>query len=143
VTDSQQYISKLETNKSIHRQVTAPQIGVFGGTHLGGYNFSLGWSYLTEPLLMVEETHNHDFDQLILFFGGDPYNIGELDGEVEIYLGGNREKNIITYPASVFIPKGLMHCPLNIKTVNKPFMFIDITFSPGPSIRPVPEANRP
>ncbi len=142
MTDSQQYIKKLKTGTSIHKQVVAPQIGVFGERDLGGYDFSLGWSYLTEPFLMVEESHKHDFDQLILFFGGDPNNIGELDGEVEMYLGENEEKNLITYPAAVFIPGGLLHGPLNIKTVNKPFMFIDITFSPGPSIRPVPKANQ-
>ncbi len=142
MTDTERYVKKLDTMTSIFRQITRPQIGVFGEKHLDGYNFSLGWSLLTEPLLMVDETHSHDFDQLIMFWGGDPNNIGELDGEVEIYLGENQDKHVITSPASVFIPKGLMHCPLNIKTVNKPFMFIDITFSPGTSVRPIPEVTR-
>lgn len=59
----------------------------------------------------------------------------------EIYLEGR--KNTITYPASIFIPASVMHAPLNIKKVKKPFMFIDITFSPGPSVRPVPRASSP
>lgn len=134
------YITELPTGYSLYQQVTAPQIGVFGGRDLGGANFSLGWSFLTGPFLMVAEAHKHDFDQLLLFFGGDPLNIGEFGGEAEIYLEGR--KNIITYPASVFIPAGVMHCPLDIRKVNKPFMFIDITFSPGPSVRPLPAASR-
>jgi len=134
------YITELPTGYSLYKQVTAPQIGVFGGRDLGGANFSLGWSFLTEPFLMVAEAHKHDFDQLILFFGGDPFHIGEFGGEVEIWV--DKKKNIITYPACVFIPAGVMHCPLNIRKVNKPFMFMDITFSPGPSVRPLPPASR-
>jgi hypothetical protein len=134
------YITELKTGYSMYKQINAPQIGVFGGRDLGGVNFSLGWSFLTEPFLMVAEAHKHDFDQLILFFGGDPTNIGEFGGEAEFYLEGT--KHIITYPASVLIPAGTMHCPLDIKKVKKPFMFIDITFSPGPSVRPLPPASR-
>jgi hypothetical protein len=134
------YISELKTGYSMFKQVTAPQIGVFGERDLGGVNFSLGWSFLTEPFLMVADAHKHDFDQLLLFFGGDPKNIGEFGGEVDIYLEG--KKNSINYPASVFIPAGVMHCPLDIRKVKKPFMFIDITFSPGPSVRPLPTASR-
>ncbi len=134
------YITELKTGYSLYKQVTAPQIGVFGGKDLGGANFSLGWSFLTEPFIMVAEAHKHDFDQLILFFGGDPTHIGEFGGEVELHLEGR--KQIITYPSAVFIPAGVMHGPLDIAKVNKPFMFIDITFSPGPSIRPLPAASR-
>lgn len=134
------YITELKTGYSLYKQVTAPQIGVFGEKDLGGANFSLGWSFLTEPFLMVAEAHKHNFDQIILFFGGDPKNIGEFGGEVEMHLEG--EKNIITYPACVFIPRGVIHGPLNITKVKKPFMFINITLSPGPSIRPLPPASR-
>jgi hypothetical protein len=134
------YITELKTGYSLYKQVTAPQIGVFGAKDLGGANFSLGWSFLTEPFLMVAEAHKHDFDQLILFFGGDPTNIGEFGGEVEMHLAGR--KNVITYPAAIYIPAGVMHGPLDIRKVKKPFMFIDITFSTGPSIRPLPAASR-
>ena len=61
----------------MYKQVVAPQTGVFGGRHLGGADFPLGWSYLTEPFLMVAEAHKHDFDHIILFFGGDSNNIGD------------------------------------------------------------------
>jgi len=64
----------------MYNQVVAPQIGVFGGRHLGGADFSLGWSYFTEPLLMVAEAHKHDFGQINLFSGADPNNIGGFAG---------------------------------------------------------------
>ena len=134
------YITELKTGYSLYKQITAPQIGVFGEKDLGGANFSLGYSYITERFVMVEEAHTHDFDQIILMFGGDPANIGEFGGEVEFYLEG--EKNIINYPSCVYIPKGVTHTPLTITKVDKPFMFIDITLSPGASVRPLPDASR-
>ncbi len=72
--------------------------------------------------------------------GGDPNNIVDYDAEVEMGLGDTI--HTLTYPACIRIPKGLMHGPLNIKVVNKPIMFIDITLSPGPSIRPLPPESK-
>ena len=135
-----EYIVELKPGYSLYKQITAPQVGAFGAKDLNGANFSLGWSFLTEPFLMVAEAHNHDFDQVIFFMGGDPGNGVDYDAEVEFGLGG--QNNIIDYPACVYIPKGLMHGPLNIKRVTKPIMFIDITLSTGPSIRPLPPASR-
>lgn len=136
------YIIELGKITSIYKQITAPQIAAIGGRDLNGADFSLGWSYLTEPFLMVAEAHTHDFDQIIFFLGGDPNNTGEFGAEVEMSLGEPLEKHIINYTSCVYIPAGLMHCPLNIKTVTKPIMFIDITLSPGASIRPVPPASQ-
>lgn len=137
-----EYILELKTGMSIYKQVVAPQIGVSGGRDLGGANFSLGWSYLTEPFLMVAESHTHDFDQIVFFMGGDPNNVADFGAEVEMHLGENQEKHIINYPSCVYIPKGLAHGPLNIKSVTRPIMFIDVTLSPGFSIRPVPPASQ-
>jgi len=134
-----EYITEIKTGFSIYKQVVAPQIGVSGGRELGGANFSLGWSYLTEPFLMVAEAHKHDFDQIVFFFGGDPNSIGDFDAEVEMDVNG--EMSTINYPACVYIPKGTMHGPLNVKIVTRPFTFIDVTLSPGFSIRPVPPGS--
>ena len=134
------YIVELKPGTSMFKQITAPQVGAFGERDLFGMDFSLGWSLLTEPFLMVAESHNHDFDQILFFIGGDPNNAVEFDGEYEIGL--DDKTYTLDYPSCIRIPKGLMHGPLDIKTVNKPFMFIDITLSPGPSIRPLPEASK-
>jgi hypothetical protein len=135
-----EHIVELKPGYSLYKQITAPQVGAFGGRDLGGVNFSLGWSFLTAPFLMVAESHKHDFDQVIFFMGGDQNNVVDFDAEVEMGLGDTQ--HLITYAACVYIPKGLMHGPLNIKVVTKPFMFMDITISPGPSIRPVPPASQ-
>ena len=136
-----EYVTELKEGYSIFKEVVAPQLGVAGGKDLGGANFSLGWSYLTEPFLMVADAHRHDFDQIILFFGGDPNKIGGFDAEVEMGVGDNGERHLITYPACIYIPGGVLHGPLNVKRVTKPLMFIDITLSPGYSVRPVPPGS--
>ncbi len=137
-----EFIIELGAIRSVYEQITAPQVAIGGSRDLGGANFSMGWSYLTKPFLMVAEAHTHDFDQIIFFLGGDPGNVADFGAEVEMHLGEDQEKHIINYTSCVYIPAGLMHCPLNVKSVTRPIIFIDITLSPGFSIRPVPPVSQ-
>lgn len=125
------FIVELAPGYSHFKEVVSPQVGAFGEKDLSGMDFSFGWSLLTQPFVMIKEPHKHDFDQFIFFMGGDPNNVVDFDADIEMGLGGTT--HTIKYPACVRIPKGLMHGPLNIKTVNKPLMFIDITIYPQPS----------
>ena len=118
----------------LYPELTAPSFHIWGKEWDSGYR--MDWFCVTEPFLMINDPHTHDFDQIIFFLGGDPNNIGEFGAEVEMHLG--EDKHIINYTSCVHIPAGLMHGPLNIKRVTKPIVFIDITLSPGHSIRPIP-----
>ncbi len=135
-------IIELKPGHSIFKEVTAPQCGAFGIKDLNGDNFCLGWSLITQPFLMVDVSHKHDFGQYIFFMGGNPNDVVDFDAEIEITLGGT--KYLVNYPACINVTPGLMHGPLNIKKVNKPFVFIDIVLSPAPSYggRPVPLDRR-
>lgn len=137
-----EYITELGAITSMYKQINAAQVAAIGDRDLNGTHFSLGWSYLTEPFLMVEEAHTHDFDQILFFLGGNPAEVTDFRAEVEMSLGEPLEKHVINYTSCVYIPAGLMHCPLNIITVNKPIVFIDVTLSPGASIRPLPPTSR-
>jgi len=81
---------------------------------------------ITEPLFMVEEPHAHPSYEVLCFIGGNPLDIRDFGGEVELYMGLNGEKHIINSTQFVVIPPGLPHCPLNFKRVDKPFMFMVI-----------------
>ena len=64
------------------------------------------------------ESHAHDYDEVLAFFGTnleDPYDLG---AEVELRL--EDEKHIITKSSLVFIPAGLKHCPLTFLRVDRP-----------------------
>ena len=70
----------------------------------------------------VGTAHSHPFDEYLIFLGTDPNDQFELGGEVELWLGG--EKHTFTRSCAVFVPGGVEHCPLFIRRVDRPFMFI-------------------
>jgi hypothetical protein len=46
-----------------------------------------------------------------------------LGGEVEIALGDEWEKHVITTSAIICLPRGVAHCPVYVKRVERPFYF--------------------
>lgn len=56
------------------------------------------------------ETHTHDFDEIIGFFGGDAEHPEELNAEISFLLGG--EKVTFTKSCLLYIPRGVSHSPL-------------------------------
>ena len=84
-------------------------------------NFAL--NSVTEPYLLPDPPHKHEFDEYLFFAGGNPLNMEEFDAEIDIALGEEWEVHTITAPAVIFIPAGLQHCPVNVKRVGKPFLF--------------------
>jgi hypothetical protein len=87
----------------------------------GAFYVETAWSLpqkTKEEPITVAEPHKHDYDEVLCMFGtnmDDPY---KLFGEVEFWLGN--EKHIITKSCIIFIPKGVMHCPLIYRKVERP-----------------------
>jgi hypothetical protein len=102
---------------------------IFNGAEHWGINYWMRWTYITKPFTMEEKPHSHDYDQCAHFYGGDPSNVEEFDAEVEFYLGEEGEKQVITRPTIVFVPKGLIHCPLVYKRIGKPIIFQNVCFT--------------
>jgi hypothetical protein len=71
------------------------------------------------------DAHTHDFDEVLGFYGCDPYNPRELFGEVEFWL--EDEKYLLTKSCIIYIPKGLKHCPLTITRMEKPILHFGYT----------------
>lgn len=114
--------------------VTDERIGrvahLYGGRDFSGASFSPAWTGIIEPLFMIEKSHAHDYDEYLFFWGTNAANIEEFDAVAELCLGEEEEKYTITKPSVVYVPRGLKHCPLNFKVVNKPILFMDISISP-------------
>ena len=91
-----------------------------------GPDFGIGWHPVTRPFKMVEEAHRHDYAQILAFIPGDITELNELDAEIEFYLDG--EKHIINKTTVVHIPGGMVHCPLYINRVGRPFLFNNMYF---------------
>lgn len=84
---------------------------------------------ITEPFKMTAQTHAHDYDQLLYFLGGNPQNFFDFGAVVEISLGEEAEIHLINTTTVVYVPKGMLHCPINFKKVERPIMFMHICFA--------------
>ena len=136
-------VIEIKTIMSHYKQVEYPNWAMSGENDFSGTCYSVGTSCLTQPFVMVEETHSHDFDQMLFFVNADLRKPKDFDAEIEITLGeeGKLETYLIDYAACIYIPAGTLHGPLNIKKVNQPITFTDVTLSPTHSIRPLPKAS--
>ena len=118
-------IKKME----VHPEVVAPMVSI-KGQELGGVDFSGGWACISEPFLMIKDAHAHDFDQFLCFIGTNAMNMREFDAEIELSLGEEGEKHILNATTFVYVPKGLLHGPLDFKRIGKPVMFCDLYLAP-------------
>ena len=135
--DLEKYVRKgVVATPTPHPEVSAPRLGLHSDKDFGNRDFSMSWWAITKPFEMVTECHAHDFDQFLIFAGGDLTNMPDLGGEVELTLsldGKDLHKFVITEATMVYVPAGLYHCPLNFKKINdpkKPILFHDLFFSP-------------
>lgn len=102
-----------------------------GAWQIPGANINMGWQVITKANFMEKAPHTHDCDEYFAILGAQlPDVFSSFDAEIELWMGPEREKHIISQPTFVFIPKGFLHCPLNFKRVTKPLMFQAIHLGP-------------
>jgi hypothetical protein len=125
----------------IFPQIKAPQINI-GGSQLNGLPLTMNWSYLAEPLTLVDHPHTHEFDQVIIFLGGNPTNIREFGAVIEMYFGEEQEKFVITSSTYICVPRGTVHGPLIVKSVEKPVVYMDLPLTGAYGKKVLPEKNQ-
>jgi len=59
--------------------------------------------------------------------------------EIELYLGEELEKHVITCSTVVYVPKDLPHCPLNFKVIEQPIVFMAIILGNKYVKKPIPK----
>jgi hypothetical protein len=91
----------------------------------GSFQMSCSWYHHpnTSPSNQLDP-HVHDCDEILGFFGADSEVPHDLGGEVEFWLEG--EQHIITKSCLIFIPKGMKHCPLVVRRVDRPIFHFGI-----------------
>ena len=97
---------------------------------ISGVNCNFNFMGVLEPHLMGDPPHKHEYDEFLFFIASDPENAPDLGGEVEIALGEEWEKHLITTSSIVCLPKGVQHCPIYVKKVDRPFYFGHIMLAP-------------
>jgi len=68
--------------------------------------------------------HKHNYPEIFIFFGNDPYDTSYLGGEGEFWLGEGNGLEKIKFDASCsfYVPAGVGHFPLFFKNVKTPIM---------------------
>ncbi|HHX75666.1 MAG TPA: hypothetical protein GX699_12245 [Firmicutes bacterium] len=117
VTDYPADKSKFEGREDFIKPVTF----IDGRFVEGAFYAESGWIYRASEGSPPAHTHD-DYDEILMFLGSDPANPHELNGEVELWLGD--EKHLITKTAMVFVPRGLRHCPMYFRRVDKPILHL-------------------
>jgi mannose-6-phosphate isomerase-like protein (cupin superfamily) len=97
---------------------------------LKGVPCNVAINCVSEPYVMGDPPHKHDFDEFWYFLAGDPRNMRDLGGVVEVALGDEWEKHTITTTSAVYLPAGLTHSPIHVKKVDQPFYFMVILLAP-------------
>ena len=126
-------VVELKPWKSIHDTIKEPMITGLGPMDIPESALAMGFARITKPDSLGNPTHKHPFDQWIYLIG-ESKNFADFDADIEFTLGDEIMK--IDYPCYIFVPKDTMHCPLDIKRVGKPFIFIDASITQEASVRP-------
>lgn len=96
-------------------------------------NFQIRFTHISVPFEGIEPAHAHDFDQVLLFVPCTD-DLTAYDAETELYLGEEGEKYIINRTTAVYIPAGLVHCPIKHIRVGTPFFFVNCPMTPEYSV---------
>lgn len=117
-----EYLSTTVDNKEIHDK--SAQAYFRGACQIPGARFNIGYGLVTEPCLVDPYPHKHFADEYLIF-GSETLCAKDWDAEIEITLGlGNdAETYVIDRPATVYVPAGIWHCPLNFKRIGTPVFF--------------------
>jgi hypothetical protein len=123
-------VTCTKTKNPAHAEIVRPTIFMKGGENWG-INFAMNWECISKPFRMEPAAMMHEFDQILCFIGGNVNDLFDFQAVIELYLGEEEEKYIITAPTTVYIPNGIPHGPLDFKKIVKPIMFHNIVFAPS------------
>ncbi|OGO02042.1 MAG: hypothetical protein A2Y90_05565 [Chloroflexi bacterium RBG_13_52_12] len=70
-----------------------------------------------------DKPHVHPYTEFLLFMGADPDDLSVLPAEVEVYMGKEMEKHVITRPCVAIQPAGHAHCPVIVNRQDRPWIF--------------------
>lgn len=88
--------------------------------------FNMAMHAIYMPFIIEKNGHVHDEDEILIFAGNNPMDFRDFGAEAVLTLGEEGEKHIINTTTAVYIPKGMVHCPLEFTRVDKPILFASI-----------------
>ena len=124
------YVIREPHMKPPHAEITAPIVAFNRGrVDFPEVKFSINWELIDKPFIMEKAGHTHDWDQLLCFIGGNSNDFFDFGAEIEFFIGEEAERYEINTTTLIYVPRGLVHGPLEFKKIRKPFMFNNIVLS--------------
>lgn len=128
-------------------RVTSPgnadQIAWFNGEDLEGVELNISWGFYSNPGIWHGMgrggAHVHPVDEALFFLGLNPQDINYLGAELEIGLGEEDERHVISKPTAVIAPKNVVHCPIITRWVDKPYAHFHLYLGAKYETRWLPE----
>jgi hypothetical protein len=71
----------------------------------------------------------HKYPEVFMHLGTDPDNPLDLGAEVEMFVGPEMEKHIITRSTIICLPANFPHSPWRIQKVTRPFLIVTVNQS--------------
>ncbi|MBQ1312074.1 MAG: hypothetical protein IIY55_09520 [Blautia sp.] len=94
----------------------------------GAFQMNTAWYYAVPEKDPVFEEHEHEYDELIGFFGSDPEDPYNLHAEIVCTING--EYHRLTKSSLIYIPAGLPHMEISIKRVDRPIFHFSVVTGP-------------
>jgi len=108
----------------------ADYIAGWNGKDVEGVVLNFTWAFHSGTgFWHTHDPHVHPTEEALLFVGLDPDRPDYLGAEIEVRLGEEQEPHVFDKPTVVALPKGLVHCPLITRAVEKPYAFSAISLS--------------
>lgn len=94
----------------------------------GAFQMNTAWYFNVPEIDPVFEEHEHDYDEIVGFYGSNPDDPYDLGGEIEVGIDGEMHK--LTRTSMLFFPAGMKHMPLAIKRVDRPIFHFSVVMNP-------------
>lgn len=101
-----------------------------GAEQLLGFECTIIYAFAFKPGItgLSKKPHVHNYDEVVYFIGTDPNDVGDLGAEVQMSIGPDEEeKHTFDKATAVVLPKGLPHCPIYTKKIDRPYLCMAVS----------------
>jgi hypothetical protein len=98
----------------------------------GSYFYFIHWVLPNPDFIMPvgHPPHIHKDAELLMHIGTNPDDPTDLGAEVELFMGPELERHVITKSTVVYIPPNFIHCPWRPLRTDRPWIFIEVNQGP-------------
>jgi len=94
------------------------------------WNLPKAAAHSADMISVGHPPHTHKDAEILILIGTNPDDPTDLGAEVELQMGAEREKHVMTKSTVVYIPPNVIHCPYIIRRTDRPWIFVEINQGP-------------